>query len=85
VLSALTTARFVSAFFGTGNVGVVISTGLLVVNAYTKKYDLGELALKHKEAANDIWLIRDGTCRSSPTLQPRLSRSRHSGRSGTSS
>jgi hypothetical protein len=63
VLSAMTTAGFVSAFFGTGNVGagigVVISTGLLVLNAYTKNYDLGELAQKHKQAANDIWLIRE--------------------------
>lgn len=40
-------------------IGVVISTVLLVLNAYTKNYDLGELAQKHKQAANDIWLIRE--------------------------
>jgi len=40
-------------------VGVVLSTVLLVLNAYTKNYDLGELAQKHKQAANDIWLIRE--------------------------
>lgn len=63
VLSALTTGSFISTFFGSGNVGaaigVVLSTALLVLNAYTKDYDLGELAQKHKQAANDIWLIRE--------------------------
>lgn len=63
ILSALTTAGFVSAFFGSGNIGagigVFISTILLVLNAYTKNYDLGELAQKHKQAANEIWLIRE--------------------------
>lgn len=63
LLSALTTGGFISAFFGAGNlgaaIGVVISTMLLVLNAYTKNYDLGELAQKHKQAANDIWLIRE--------------------------
>ena len=63
LLSACTTGSFVSTFFGSGNtgaaIGVVISTILLVLNAYTKNYDLGELAQKHKQAANDIWLIRE--------------------------
>ena len=63
ILSALTTGGFISAFFGAGEVGagigVVVSTLLLVLNAYTKKYDLGELAQKHKQAANEIWLIRE--------------------------
>ncbi|MBF8275848.1 MAG: hypothetical protein HW390_921 [Candidatus Brocadiaceae bacterium] len=63
VLSALTTGGFISTFLGSGNVGaavgVVLSTALLVLNAYTKNYDLGELAQKHKQAANDIWLIRE--------------------------
>ena len=26
---------------------------------YTKNYDLGELAQKHKQAANDLWIIRE--------------------------
>jgi hypothetical protein len=39
--------------------GVVISTLLLVLNAYTKNYDLGELAQKHRQAASDIWLVRE--------------------------
>jgi len=63
ILSALTTGGFVSTFFGSGEIGagigVFISTVLLVLNAYTKNYDLGELAQKHKQAANEIWLIRE--------------------------
>ena len=63
LLSAFTTGSFVSAFLGSGNVGAavgtVLSTMLLVLNAYTKNYDLGELAQKHKQAANEIWLIRE--------------------------
>jgi len=59
----VTTAGLISTFFGTGDVGVgigvIVSTILLVLNAYTKNYDLGELAQKHKQAANDIWLIRE--------------------------
>jgi len=63
ILSALMGGSFISIFFGTGNIGaaigVVLSTMLLVLNAYTKNYDLGEFALKHKQAANEIWLIRE--------------------------
>lgn len=62
-LSALITGGFISTLFGSGNVGaaigVALSTTLLVLNAYTKNYDLGELAQKHKQAANDIWLVRE--------------------------
>lgn len=63
ILSALTTGGFLSTFFGSGNVGagigVVISTVLLVLNAYTKNYDLGELAQKHRSAAADLWMVRE--------------------------
>ena len=49
--------------FGAGQVttilGLIVSTILLAVNAYTKNYDLGELAQKHKQAANDLWVIRE--------------------------
>jgi hypothetical protein len=62
-LSALTTAGFVSAAFGGGQVaaiiGLIISTTLLAINSYTKSYDLGELAQKHKHAANELWLVRE--------------------------
>ncbi len=63
VLSAITTGGFIAAILGAGKVGavvgIIISTILLVINAYTKDYDLGELAQKHKQAANDLWLIRE--------------------------
>lgn len=63
ILSAITTGGFLAAIFGAGKVGaaigVVVSTILLVLNAYTKNYDLGELAQKHKQSANDLWLIRE--------------------------
>lgn len=63
ILSATTTAGFIDAIFGTGRVGAVIgivaSTVLLILNAYTKDYDLGELAQKHRQAAADLWLIRE--------------------------
>ncbi len=63
VLAALITGSFITTFFGSGKcgatIGVAISTLLLVLNAYTKNYDLGELAQKHKQAANEIWLIRE--------------------------
>lgn len=63
ILSAITTGGFLAAVFGAGNIGaaigVAVSTCLLVLNAYTKNYDLGELAQKHKQAASDIWLIRE--------------------------
>jgi hypothetical protein len=53
-LSALTTAGFVGAVFGAGPLGallgLVISVLLLGLNAYTKDYDLGELAQKHRQA-----------------------------------
>lgn len=63
VLSALTTGGFIATLIGDNKwgaiVGVVISTALLILNAYTKDYDLGEIAQKHKQAANDLWLIRE--------------------------
>jgi len=63
ILSAITTGGFIAAAFGAGKVGaiigIIISTSLLVLNAYTKNYDLGEIAQKHKQAANDLWLIRE--------------------------
>jgi len=62
-LSAATTAGFVSTFFGWDTwgvrIGVVVSTVLLALTAYTKDYDLGELAQKHKRAAIDIWVLRE--------------------------
>ncbi len=63
VLSALTTAGFVSVALGTGQIGAicggVISTVLLALNSYTKAQDLGELAQKHRQAGSDLWIIRE--------------------------
>ena len=63
VLSAITTAGFVAVFFGLGDagvrVGVVVSTVLLILNAYTKGHDLGELAQKHRQAASELWFVRE--------------------------
>ena len=63
ILSSITTAGFIATISGAGPVGaaigVFVSTALLVLNAYTKNYDLGELAQKHRQAATDLWLIRE--------------------------
>lgn len=63
ILSALTTGGFIAAVFGAGKigalVGVIVSTMLLALNAYTKNYDLGELSQKHRQAAADLWIIRE--------------------------
>jgi len=63
ILSALTTAGFIATVFGAGSVGAIagtlISTVLLALNSYTKNYDLGELAQKHKQTANDLWIVRE--------------------------
>jgi hypothetical protein len=63
ILSAITTGGFIATIFGAGKIGAVVgvlfSTTLLVLNAYTKNYDLGELGQKHKRAANDLWYIRE--------------------------
>jgi SMODS and SLOG-associating 2TM effector domain family 4 len=63
ILSAITTAGFVGAVFGPGKVsafiGMIVSILLLALNAYTKNYDLGELAQKHRQSATDLWIIRE--------------------------
>lgn len=63
IISALVTGGIVSTFFGTKEVGAaisgVLSTSLLALNAYTKDYDLGEIAQKHRQAGSDLWIIRE--------------------------
>ena len=63
VLSAVTTGGFIAAVFGVGKIGaligILVSTTLLVLNAYTKNYDLGELSQKHRQAGADLWIIRE--------------------------
>ena len=40
-------------------IGAISSFILLATNLYMKDKHLGELASKHRHAANDIWLIRE--------------------------
>lgn len=63
VLSALTTVGFIAAVLGVGRpatiAGAALSAVLLALNTYTKDYDLGELAQKHRQAGAELWLIRE--------------------------
>lgn len=63
VLSALTTSSF-GAIFITGKpiatlIGALLSLGLLVLNSYTKNFDLVETAQGHRSAAEALWKIRE--------------------------
>ncbi len=63
VLSALTTTGIFIAVFGDKNwVGIfsaLISAFLLILNTYTKKYDLSEVAQKHANCATNLWNVRE--------------------------
>lgn len=64
ILSALVTGGVLASLGDhlkvlTTVLSAVLSTVLLVLNSYTKDYDLGEIAQKHRQAANDIWLVRE--------------------------
>ncbi|NAX43559.1 MULTISPECIES: SLATT domain-containing protein [unclassified Vibrio] len=63
ILATVTTGGFATEILDIWNIGVFVggtaSIVLLVLNTYTKDYDLGEIAQKHKHAANEIWLIRE--------------------------
>jgi hypothetical protein len=63
VLSALITTGLVVKLLGDNQItlyiSVVFSTILLVLNAYTKDYDLGEIMQKHANAANELWNVRE--------------------------
>lgn len=69
VLSALVTGGLISSLFEFEFlmpwkqigifVTIVLSTALLVLNSYTKNYDLGEIAQKHRQAGSDLWMVRE--------------------------
>jgi hypothetical protein len=63
ILSAVTTGGFIAAVLGAGQIGavagIVVSTALLTLNTYTKNYDIGELAQKHRQAGVELWLVRE--------------------------
>ena len=64
--SAITTGGLLLVVFGppeksrvAAAIAAVISTTLLALNAYTKANDLGQIAQKHKEAADKLWALRE--------------------------
>ena len=63
VLLVIVTGGSVSVFLGAETIGAIVSSLfsaiLLAVNLYTKNYDLGEVAQRHRQAAIDTWLIRE--------------------------
>ena len=63
VLSTLTTTAILTSLFGKPQwvlaVGALLSTALFGLNAYTKDYNLGEIAQKHKDAATKLWSVRE--------------------------
>lgn len=63
ILSAITTGSLVAALFGDSKLATLIATIfatiLLGLNAYTKDYNLGEIAQKHVESASRLWNIRE--------------------------
>ena len=63
VLPAISTAGFVSALLGKGwwgsLVGGLLSAALLALNLYTRSYDLGQYVQQHRDAAINVWAIRE--------------------------
>jgi len=62
-LSVLTTGTLIRVLFEQGKVAAILaailSAILLVINAYTKNYDLGSLSQKHADTAAKLWEIRE--------------------------
>ncbi|MDC1068900.1 SLATT domain-containing protein [Candidatus Kapabacteria bacterium] len=63
VLSGLTTGGLIAIFANDDIIikviSALLSTALLIINSYTKDYDLGEIAQKHASTAIDLWNIRE--------------------------
>lgn len=66
ILSAVTTSGLLVVAFGPSDksrlaagITALISTALLALNAYTKEHDLGKVAQQHKDAADQLWGIRE--------------------------
>jgi hypothetical protein len=64
VLSALTTGGAVGVVFDRSSIvfpyaTAALAISLLILNSYLKDLDPGQLAQKHREAASDIWNIRE--------------------------
>jgi hypothetical protein len=63
VFAALAAGGFIAAAFDAGKwsavLGALVSTTLFGLNTYTKSYDHGQLAQKHKQTGAYLWLIRE--------------------------
>ena len=62
-LSAFTTTGILIVVFGEnqtiGIITALISALLFAINTYVKEHDLGEIAQKHSDSANELWDIRE--------------------------
>ncbi|MFD1992051.1 SLATT domain-containing protein [Paenibacillus nicotianae] len=63
ILSALTTGGFLATILTSeviaGIFGAIVSIALLILNAYTKNFDLVETSQSHQKAADALWIIRE--------------------------
>lgn len=63
ILSAVTTSGFVVAIFSDDKIasilGAVVSLALLILNTYTKNFNLTGIAEEHKKASDLLWKIRE--------------------------
>lgn len=63
ILSALTTGGFLTSVITDQKVisiiGAIISISLLILNAYTRNFDLVETAQSHQKAVDALWIIRE--------------------------
>jgi hypothetical protein len=66
ILATLTTGTILSDIFSLFGLGIwakvlsaVFSITLLVLNAYSKNFNLGELAQKHRDTAIRLWEVRE--------------------------
>ena len=66
LLSAITTGGLVTVLFGDAEVSriaavvsALFSTSLLVLSAYTKDFDPGQMAQEHKTVADRLWVVRE--------------------------
>jgi hypothetical protein len=64
ILAAMTTGGAVGVLFDKDSLwfaygAALLSTLLLIANSYVKDLDPGQTAQKHREAASDIWNIRE--------------------------
>jgi len=63
ILSAIASVGFISAVAGVGQPATIISGAvsvvLLALNTYTKNTDLGAIAQEHRQAAANLWLLRE--------------------------